>query len=192
MTMHASRCHSRWMSIYCKAGIGALAAFLWLTFPVHAQRMCAGTIEASLLQPLPAPMSVMLEQDMQDAVNPGLVNQFIAGLQEAGTQVGSQGSAVMSFTVEVQETGSGAGTAAGTFSNFDWVSGERLSLGERSQLLGTVLTVSVQVEDSASAALLSVVTLKCTMQTSDSSAMARELGREIGSALGKSFEQRTL
>ena len=170
----------------------AIAAFGWSASPAQAQRNCAGTIDTTLLQPLPPQLVITPESDMQDAPNPTLAKEFLSGLRGAGTQLGSQGNATMSFSVEVDPSNSASNVTAGTYSDFSWVSGESLSSGEQSGLRGASLTVSVQLIDSSSAAMLWLLTMKCTIETNDSAALARELGSTIGEALGKSLEHRTL
>jgi hypothetical protein len=169
-------------------GALALAACLWFTPAARAAQLCPGTARASLMSALPSPLVIAPDASMQNSGSPDLTDQFIAGLRDAGINVGDQGTATMSLAAQVQRSGSagtGQNTATGTYNDFSWVTGEQMSTGQESAIRGAVLTMSVQVMNNASASISWVLDMTCTVQTDDAKALARELGNTIGHSFGQ-------
>jgi hypothetical protein len=168
-----------------------LAALLAVSAPAaHAAQDCTGTIGTALLHPLPAPLVVAAERQLEDTANPALSQRFAQGLQSAGVQIGKTGNVTISLSAEVTppNPASAAPTApARTYSNFDWMSGEGVTQGQHPALQGLQLTLSAQLTDNQTATISWLATISCTIQTNDAGALAEELGQEIGRTVGKGF-----
>ena len=172
-----------------------LASALALAPAAHAAETCTGTIGTSLLHPLPSPLVIAAERPLQDAPNPELTQRFVAGMRAAGAELGQSGNVTASMSAEVTPPTSALATRSRgpsrTYSNFDWMMGEP-GTSTHPDMTGSVLMMSMQLMDNASATISWLATIQCTIQTNDAGALAEELGRAIGGAVGKGYVSRPL
>lgn len=156
----------------------------------HAAQYCTGTIGTALLHPLPSPLTVAAERQLEDTANPALSQRFAQGLQSAGVRLGKTGNVTISLSAEVTPPNAATAAPTGparTYSNFDWMSGENVTPGQHAALQGLQLTLSAQLTDNQTATISWLATINCTIQTNDAGALAEELGQEIGRTIGKGF-----
>jgi hypothetical protein len=167
------------------ACIWLLATAIW-SGPGHADADCPGSIAGTVLAPLPASALVQLDTPAQDATNPGLVRQFISGLQQSGIAVTADGTGnvVLSLAVSVTPSaGNAQGPAAGTYRNLGWASGDARPTNWN--IRGTKLSLSAEATNTGTASLAWLGTLECTVMTSDPGRLAGSLGVAIGQAIGR-------
>ncbi len=138
---------------------------------------CTGTYSTSLLQEVPLPVTIALAEA---PVNPGLANQFIAGLRYAGAQI-DQTSPLrldMVFTVATPASGPLQGTV---YNNFTWAD----QGGSLVDVNASTVNLMAHLVDTTSYAYIWIATAQCTIKVRDGAAVASELGAFIGRTLGR-------
>jgi hypothetical protein len=158
----------------------------------HAAGTCTGTMQASLLHPLPKPLTVGSARGLADTPNPELSRRFVEGLQKAGVDVTAQGNTTLSIAVSVlAPVSSEAGVATGTYKGLDWTSGLTVTPGQvTSSLRLAKLSLSAVVSDNAEATQSWVETINCTVQTDDPGTLAEFIGSVIGQTIGRNIDQK--
>lgn len=154
--------------------------------PSRANEACAGAISGTVLGPLPTPLQIQLDTPVDDTANPALAHRLMAGLQRAGVTVTSDGSGNARLSLAISVTpppGGGAGPVAGSYRNMGWASGDAAPANWN--IVGTKLTLSAEVTNSAAAALAWLGTLECTVTTSDPGLLSESLGVVIGRSVGR-------
>ena len=172
-----------------RAGFGAFLLLAAASAPARADGLCAGTISGSVLQALPAPTTVSVNQPVTDDANPALAQQFLNGVQSAGVTVvpPGQGNTLVDMTFNVT---AGAGAASNTFKGFGWMSGMQAPSGAANALPGSMVSISIEATNLTNQSLAWIGTLKCTVRTGDGSALAADLGAVVGRSLGRSFGEK--
>lgn len=188
-----------------------------LAAPAAAMDTCPGQYSAAALSPLPTPTVISLDLSGSTITAPGLAQAFTQGMQDAGQRVSTPSNAVLtlSWSVIGQGGGSGNGGGTGTGSPFagdnatDWSnwSGSNtawLQGGETAALPGipsysmfspkpavqsALLVMRAQVRPTGAGVAAWIATLQCTVQPGDNSKLAYELGRLLGSAIGREISQ---
>ena len=177
---HASDCSSATISL-CAARLAVAALALGASGAMAAET-CSGSLQSSLLHKLPVPVTVTLQPDVDDAVNPHLARRFADGLQAAGVALSRQGNMMMSMAVSLSMPPSAVGGGInGNYKGFDWVSGEQTAT---QPIVSANLTLSATLADLAQATQSWVVSLQCVVRTNDSAALAYDLGQIIGRNIG--------
>jgi len=186
-----------------------IGAGLLLNNPAHAMDACAGSYAATLLRPLASPLVVGLDLTDNADITMRLGQAFTNGLQDAGVSVGGAPDVLLRLSYQV--VGQGSSTPGGPVQvpyndpNTGWSS---WSGGQAAALQGGVSLALPDIpntdmfnpQQSAQSGLLMlrvearnqgigtpawIATLQCTLQTTDSVALARQLGVLIGGAIGK-------
>jgi hypothetical protein len=175
---------------------------VWLTLlPVilvssiaHADDVCSGSVTGSVLAPLHKPIVVSVVTPVNEMANPALVQRFLDGVKAVGVTVANSGpgNAVLDMTISVSPPNAdGSGVAAGPYKGFGWMSGEPTSGRAAPRLLGSALSLDVEVTDVASKSLAWIGSLKCTVRGDDPAALAEGLGKIVGRSLGNSIDKRS-
>jgi len=185
--------------------------------PAAAMDACNGQYSAAALSVLPTPTVISLDLSGSTITAPALVQAFTQGMQDAGQRVGAPSNAVLTLSWNVigQGGGSGAGGGNGTGSAFaggnatDWSnwSGSNTAWmqgGETAALPGipsytlfspkpaaqsALLVLRAQVRPAGAGVAAWIATLQCTIQPVENSKLAYELGRLLGSAIGREIKQ---
>jgi hypothetical protein len=154
---------------------------------------CSGNIQTSLIHPLPAPMTVSMQNSVDNSPNPVLAGRFVAGLQRAGVTLVDQGNVMLSITVTVVPSASARNSVGGVYKGFDWVSGEQTpNVGQGPGLMSANLSMSATLTDTAQSTLSWVATLQCIVKTDSSGNVAEDLGEVIGRSLGQNVERKAI
>jgi hypothetical protein len=166
----------------------ALLAAIATGAPARSASVCTGVLRASLVHPMPTPLTIGTERDLDDLANPGLARRFADGLQRAGITLAQPGSATLSVAISV--TSRNSGVASGTFKGFSWMNGAPLSSGKNMPgIRGAALSISAIVTDNTAIAQSWVGTLDCTVQTDDPDTLAEYIGNAIGRTIGKNIDR---
>jgi len=162
------------------------------TVPARAASVCSGTMRASLVHPLPAPLVVGASRRITDAPNPELAQRFVAGLREAGVIVSEQPNATLSIAVAVR-TAPRSQIKSGTYNSFEWMNGVLGAPKGQSQGLRTAsLSISAVLADKAQSSQSWVATIDCKVQTDDAGELAQFMGETIGRAIGRQIDGRSV
>jgi len=160
---------------------------------VQAASSCKGNLAASLVHPLPSPLTVALQNSVDDSANPVLARQFVNGLRQAGVTVSDQGNVMLSLTVTLVPSAAAVSAArgiGGTYKGFDWNSGEPVpSGGQGPGIQSANLSMSITLTDNAQSTLSWVGTLQCKVQSTSSTTVAEFMGEVIGRSLGKNVDR---
>jgi hypothetical protein len=141
-------------------------------------------------------------------------------MQDVGQQVGSPSNAVLTLSWSVIGQGGGSGTGGGNgigtpygggnptdWSNWSGSNAAWLQGGETAALPGipsytmfspkpaaqaALLVMRAQVRPSGAGVAAWIATLQCTMQPVANSELAYQLGRLLGSAIGREISQRPM
>src|SRR5215813_8978286 len=105
-----------WLATILLAATGTWSA-------AQAQSSCKGVLRASLVHPLPTPLTLSSARNISDTANPELALRFANGLQRAGLSVGETGNATLSIAVSVTAP-PGGGVPSGFYKGFEWMSGK--------------------------------------------------------------------
>ena len=168
------------------------AALIAIASPSLAAGTCAGTIETSLLHPLPRPMVVTAATSVANSANPELTRRFVSGLQQAGVTVGNKGNVTLNIAVSVNAP-AGSTIISGQYQGFEWVSGEPLAIGQTVPgLQSTNLNMSAVLSDNVAITQSWLATIECRVQTDDPGALAEDLGLALGRAFGTNVDRRRL
>lgn len=154
---------------------GAIAASCLAAVPAMAADSCKGTYMTSVMQPMAQPVTVATVSDPR---NPELSAQFEAGLAAGGAKV----DASSPLRLNVIFTLATPGAAGQAFNNFNWAT----QGGANANVQGGAIEVTAQVMDTNSYAYLWIASFRCTIQTPDAGSLAGDLGRLVGSTMGKS------
>ena len=162
---------------------------------------CQGTYAATSLQPLPDRMVVDLDIRDRSQRNLVLADRFLAGVREAGIAVGQDANVVLHVsTSRLGETSSGAARGAEqTYSELGGLAGGSMrprlppmpATGMRASRAAAqpLLALRVDATEGKNTRIAWIATLQCQVTGSDEGKVAQELGRVIGSALGKRVER---
>ncbi len=183
-----------------------------LAAPAGAMNACTGQYSAAALSPLPIPTVISLDLSGSTVTSPELAQAFTRGMQEVGQQVGSPSNAVLTLSWSVSgqggstnNGGNGAGTpyaggnAAGwgnsSGGNAAWLQGDETAalpgipsytmFSPRQAAQSALLFLRAQVRPSGAGVAAWIATLQCTMQPVENNELAYQLGRVIGSAMGR-------
>lgn len=195
----------------------ALALAGVLAAPAAAMDACTGQYSAAALSPLPTPTVISLDLSGSTITAPGLARAFTQGMQDAGQQVGTPSNAVLTLSWNVLGQGGGGGNGGGNgtgspfagdnatdWSNWSGSNAAWLQGGETAALPGipsytmlspkpavqsALLVMRAQVRPTGAGVAAWIATLQCTMQPVDNSKLAYELGRLLGSAIGREVNQ---
>lgn len=145
--------------------------------PALAGDACSGTYSTSLLQQVPLPVTIALAEA---PVNPGMANQFIAGLRSAGAQIDQTSPFRLDlvFTVATPASGPLQGTV---FNNFTWAD----QGGSLVDVNASTVNLMAHLVDTTSYAYIWIATAQCIIKVRDGAAVASELGAFIGRTLGR-------
>jgi hypothetical protein len=184
---------------YPLSGRAALLGALILTGAAawsgaQAARDCTGTVQASLLHPLPKPLVVGSQRNLDDATNPQLARRFTDGLQQAGITLGDRGAnTTLSVAVSIATPPPDSNIAKGTYKGFNWVSGDQLPPGTRVPgILSATLSISAVLADTTAATQSWVATIDCKVQTDDPGALAQYIGSTIGRVMGQNTDRKVI
>ena len=165
------------------ARIAASAAMLaGLANPALAGQACNGSVQASLLQAVPDPLVVALQNARNTAKAKQAAANFTEGLRAAGLTVQLNGASVLHLTFLVTTLGSGG--QLHEYSDFSWTAAP-VAAGSP-----PTITVTAGLTSRGMATLLWVASLECRVKTRDPTALAKELGQIIGQVLGKQVDQK--
>jgi hypothetical protein len=182
-------------SVSQKPALGCIGLLLAAAIAARANAAgtCAGTIETSLLHPLPKPMVVMGATSMGNSPNPELTRRFVEGLQQAGVIVGDEGNVTLNIAVSVTAPHNGSNVVTGQYEGFDWVSGEPVAAGQRIPgIRSTNLSMSAVLADNVAITQSWLATIDCQVQTDDPGALAEDIGVLIGRAFGSNQERKRI
>jgi hypothetical protein len=196
--------------------IGLLLAAV-LAAPAAAMDTCNGQYSAAALSPLPTPTVISLDLSGSTITPPPLAQAFTQGIQDAGQRVGTPSNAILTLSWNVIGQGGGSGTGGGNgigspytgdnatnWSNWSGSNAAWLQGGETAALPGipsytmfspkpaiqsALLVLRAQVRPTGAGVAAWIATLQCTIQTGDNSKLAYELGRLLGSSIGREVNQ---
>lgn len=161
---------------------------------VQATSSCTGNLAASLVHPLPSPLTVALQNSVDNSANPALARQFVNGLRQAGVTVSDQGNVMLSLTVTLVPSAASVSAArglGGTYKGFDWNSGEQVpGPGQGPGIQSANLSMSITLTDNAQSTLSWVATLQCKVQSTSSTTVAAFMGEVIGRSLGMNIDRK--
>lgn len=188
--------------------------------PAAAMDACSGQYSAAALSPLPTPTVISLDLSGSTITPPALVQAFAQGMQDAGQRVGTPSNAVLTLSWNVMGQGGGSGTGGGSgigspyagdnatgWSNWSGSNAAWMQGGETAALPGipsytmfstkravqsALLVLRAQVRATGAGVAAWIATLQCTMQPVDNSKLAYELGRLLGSAVGREISERPM
>ncbi len=188
-----------------------------LAVPAAAMDACNGQYSAAALSPLPTPTVISLDLSGSTITSPDLVRAFTQGMQEAGQRVGTPSNAVLTLSWNVIGQGGGSGTGGGNgagspyagdnatgWSNWSGSNAAWMQGGETAALPGipsytmfspkraaqsALLVMRAQVRPTGAGVAAWIATLQCTIQPVENSKLAYELGRLLGSAIGREINQ---
>lgn len=195
----------------------SLAALLMLAAPAAAMDACPGQYSAAALSALPTPMVISLDLSGSTITAPGLAQAFTQGMQDAGQRVGTPSNAVLTLSWSVIGQGGGNGNSDGNGAGSPYAGGDAtdwsnwsgsntawLQGGETAALPGipsytmfspkpaiqsALLVLRAQVRPTGAAVAAWIATLQCTIRTGDNTNLAYELGRLLGTAIGREINQ---
>jgi hypothetical protein len=155
-----------------------------------ADGFCSGTMSGSSMAPLPKPLTVSVVQPVSDDANPALAQQFLNGVQAGGITVvpANQGTTQLDMTFTVTPP---AATTGGVFRGFSWMSGLQAPGGANGALANSVISVSIEATNISSQSLAWIGTIKCTVHSTDPSALAEHFGELVARGLGKPMTQQS-
>lgn len=170
--------------------LSLLAGMAWSD--ALAASACVGTLRASMVHPLPKPLTLGAARTIADSPNPGLVRRFVAGLQQAGITVVEEGAAAtLSIAVSVTAPAGSPGLTSGFYKGFEWTSGEQIGTsGGVPGIRSTALSISAVVADNKAITQSWVGTIDCRVQTDDPGELAEFIGKSIGLAMGKDVDRK--
>lgn len=170
------------------------AVLVAVASPARAAGTCAGTIETSVIHPLPQPMVVMGATSIANSPNPELTRRFVSGLQQAGVRVSDDdGNVTLNIAVSVAAPPTDSKIVSGQYEGFSWVSGEPLAAGQTVPgLRSTSLSMSAVLSDNVAVTQSWIATIDCRVQTDDPGSLAEDLGLVIGRAFGNNIDRRRL
>jgi hypothetical protein len=201
------------MSASCLKLVIGISLAAVLIAPAVAMNACTGQYSAAALSPLPTPTVISLDLSGSTITPPDLAQAFTRGMQDAGQKVGSPSNAVLTLSWNVMGQGGGTGNGAGTpfaggnatdWSNWSGSNAVWLQGGETAALPGipsytafsprpaaqsALLVMRAQVRPSGAGVAAWIATLQCTMQPVQNSELAYQLGRLVGSAIGREIKQ---
>ncbi|MBS0639782.1 MAG: hypothetical protein JSS43_07915 [Proteobacteria bacterium] len=190
-----------------------LAAGLMASGAAKAMDSCTGTYSAALLSPLTAPTVVALAVSDNSDMTTRLAQAFTGGMQDAGVTV--TGAPTVSLQLSYQVVGQGGSVPGGPVMSqagdpqtgwSSWSGGQTAALqggitlampdipntdmfnpaqGSQSGLL----MLRAEARANGAGAPNWIAMLQCTVQTTDSLQLARQLGYLLGSAIGKEVRQ---
>ncbi len=157
----------------------------------QAANLCTGEFLTSLVHPWPAGVAFNVPFRETSLATTARAQAFRAGLQGAGIAVDPDGRAVMHvvFSLRPSRSAPAAAQAAEVNSDMNWRPGVTPSMTEPS-LVGSSLNLTVIVSDSKAYQQIWIGSMECTIQTSDTEALARDLGGRLGQAVSASLRQR--
>jgi hypothetical protein len=196
------------------AAIGLVAVLASLqAASAKAMDSCTGQYSAAALSPLPAPTVISLDLSGSTITSPNLAQAFTRGMQEVGQQVGTPSNAVLTLSWSI--TGQGAGGSGGngngsgspfagdnaagwsnwSGSNAPWLQGGETAalpgipsytmFSPRASVQSALLFLRAQLRPTGAGVAAWIATVSCTVQAVDNTQLAYQLGRLIGSAIGK-------
>lgn len=171
--------------------VGTLG-FLAVSAQAQAASTCSGTMRASLVHPLPAPLVVGASRRITDAPNPELARRFTEGLRKAGVAVSEQPNATLSIAVSVR-TAPHSRVQSGSYNSLEWMSGVPGAPDAQAPgLQAASLSISAVLADKAQNSQSWVATIDCKVQTDDAGTLAQFMGETIGRAIGKQIDGRPI
>ncbi|MFL5257850.1 MAG: hypothetical protein ACJ8AI_34220 [Rhodopila sp.] len=198
----------RCLSALCGAGLILAAGGI-----ARATDSCAGSYSATLLQPLAAPTVVDLDLSDSSDMTARLAQAFTGGMQDAGVTVSGSPNVILRLSYQV--VGQGGSVPGGPVINpagnpdtgwSSWSGGQTAALqgGITLALPDIPNTDMFNPQQTAQSALLMlraearnqggglpvwIAVLQCTVQTTDSVMLARQLGYVLGGAVGKEINK---
>ena len=165
------------------ARLAAAAALLvLLTAPALAEEACDGSIQASVLQPLPSPLVVTVENLRNTPNAPKAEASFIDGLRSAGVKVEPDAENVLRLTFLITSTGTAE--LPHEYTDFSWTAVPGAASGPP-----PTITVTVGLGGRTRPNLSWVASLACQVNTTDPTMLAQQLGQVIGEVLSKQLSQ---
>jgi hypothetical protein len=188
-------------------GKRGLIAIAWglatgLAGGANALPTCEGTYAAEALRPLPA--AIVVDLDIRDNSPDHLrrAKRFLAGIREAGVAVGPKPNVLLSISssrLAVSPEQSGGGRVdqnSSAFSGLEGVGDQSLPVIPADRLGATtsppappVMIIRVEAKEAQAATSSWVANVRCQTIGTDDGALAQDLGRLIGGALGKRIER---
>ena len=178
-----------------RTALPAAAVLLALAGPaLGAPSACNGNLRASLVHPLPKPLTVGTSRSIDDVANPELARRFAGGLSKAGLTMVDTGSSTLSIAVSVTApAGGGSGVTSGYYKGFEWMSGSpTATAGRLPSIRGATLSISAVLTDNTAIAQSWVATIDCRVQTEDPGTLAEFIGNAIGRVVGKDIDSRKI
>lgn len=169
-----------------------------------AMPTCEGTYAATLLQPLPAQITVGLDIHDNSPRNQMLAERFLAGVREAGVAVGPQRNVLLHISTsrlgETANRPSGgkersypelSGLAGGPQVSLPAMPDTQLTVPRKPPVAPLmILRIDATVEPATRISW--VASVQCRMIGGDEGQLAQDLGRVIGSALGRRIERQPI
>lgn len=168
-----------------------------------ATQSCPGSYATAVMQALPAKVVANLDIHDRSARNLELSERFLAGLRDAGVQVGAQPNVLLH--VDVSQIGKEAADPQwhGAVSSYSGLAGlqggPQVNLpalpsakfaSPRSQGTPPLLFIRIDATVGDATRISWVATIQCQMLDENEKHLAEDLGRVVGGALGKRIERR--
>lgn len=191
-----------------QAGLFACIGLVAMGSPqARAMSSCTGTYSAALLQELTRPTVVALDLADSSVVPANLAQAFTDGMRAAGVTVTGTPTVHLRLSYQIMPQGGGGGgrgtSGGGSVPGWSsWGGGGSASLqggrtlalpdipnysvfSPRQPVQSAVLMLRAEARNTGATRPNWVATLQCTMQGTDNQTLAYQLGRLLGSAIGK-------
>jgi hypothetical protein len=181
----------------------ALIAIAW-SGSASAMGSCRGTYAAFLLHALPPRPVVALDVRDVSARNQRLADRFLAGMRQAGVATGTDHNVTLDVTTsQIMETASGPGRRperrvaglsalqSGNLRSRPAMPSNRITAPPAGPAAPT-LDLRVDARSRNETRVSWFASVQCRATGTDRGQLAQDLGRVIGSALGKRIERRSL
>ncbi len=181
------------LSILVRAGtlgllaLGMLAPGVMAPAGARAATLCAGEFATSQVHPWPAGMTFYLPLRETSPTSTARIQAFRSSLEKAGLTIDPQGRA----TLQVVFTLRGGPGPASVFNDMNWQRRPTdAALLVDPSLPGATLHLTVIVSDRTVYQQIWVATMECRIETSDTAALAADIGDRLGRAILTSMRQR--
>ena len=152
----------------------------------HAAEQCAGDFFTTQVSPWPADVTFNLPLREANSTSKARDQAFRTGLQETGLPLDRNGKAILDivFTIRPGPRSQPGTFEGGVYNDLSWrstsASGDTLN---DPSLLGFSLNFTVVASESKEHRHIWIGSMICTIQTSDTQALARDIASSLGKAL---------
>jgi len=167
------------------AGLGLMATVV-AGGQAQAGSMCPGQYQVSQLYPWPAYTSFRVEMLAGDDNSRQRLTAFDQGMQSGGITVTPDGT--MSIQVVFSILAPRSSSGGGVYNDLNWrppsAGGGSLN---NPKLLGSTLNLTVIITDRTQSRQMWIGTMQCPLKSSDTLAVANDIGLGLGQILAKSM-----